>query len=290
MAPRTRADAQSLPPAGTQVGADAFECPNCETNGEGQFCSRCGQKRPDAADLSLRHAAKYVVEELLDLDGRILGTVRMLFTRPWQLTLDFLEGRRARHVHPLRLFLVFGAVFFLVRASTMTTAFEGNLSARMTAMQVQAQQEGVPLETIVARNDQRLAIVYKAAYIAGSLLCGVWLWLFFRRDYPYLAQHMVTALYLSCIGMTAILGADLVQLLFMSGPGNPTAVGGGRMGTLAIVVLSLYCVKTLEHVYLRGRKGASVKLRFAIVNLLALVSTLILPTVAATRYLHTLLR
>ena len=203
---------------------------------------------------------QYVVEELFDLDGRILGTVRMLFTQPWQLTLDFLEGRRARHVHPLRLFLVFSAVFFLVHASTMTTAFESNLGGRVAAgMRVQAQQEGVPFETIVARNDQRLAIVYKVAYIAGSLLTGLWLWLFFRRDYPYLAQHMVTALHLSCIGMTALLGADVVQLLVIRQPGNPTAVGGSRMGMIAIAILSLYFGKTLEHVYLRGRKGVAVQ-------------------------------
>lgn len=225
-------------------------------------------------------------------DGRILGTVRMLFARPWQLTLDFLEGRRARHVHPLRLFLVFGAVFFLVHASTMTIAFESNLGARVTAgMQGQAQQEGVPFETSVARNDQRLAIVYKSAYIAGSLLSGLWLWLFFRRDHPYLAQHMVTALHLSCIGMTALVVADVVQAMVTGGAArNPTAVGGGTMGMAALVVLSLYFGKTLERVYLRGSKSISARLRFANVNLLALLSTMMLPTFAVSRYLHTLIR
>jgi hypothetical protein len=268
-----------------------FQCPNCESASDGRYCGACGQKRPDDSDLSARHAARYVVEELLDVDGRVLGTVRLLFARPWQLTLDFLEGRRVRHVHPLRLFLVFGAVFFLVRASTLTTVFEGNLGARVTAgMQAQAQQEGVSFETVVARNDQRLALIYKSAYIAGSLLSGLWLWLFFRRDYPYFAQHMVTALYLSCIGMAAILVADVLQGMVTGRAGNPTAVGGGRIGTLALVVLALYSGKTLEHVYLRGRKGVSIKFRFANVNLLALVSTMVLPQAVVSRYLHSLIR
>ena len=274
------------------VRENTFVCPNCETTNELQFCCRCGQKRPDAADLSLRHAAQYVVEELFDLDGRILGTVRMLFTRPWQLTIDFLEGRRARHVHPLRLFLVFGAVFFLVRASTMTTAFESNLGRRVTAgMRAQALQESVSFETIVARHDQRLSIVYKSAYIAGSLLSGLWLWLFFRRDHQYLAQHMVTALYLSCIGMTSLVFADVIQALGTGGDArNPTAVGGGSMGMAALVVLTLYFGKTLERVYVRGSKSIWVRLRFGIVNILALLSTMMLPTFAVSRYLHTLIR
>ena len=56
----------------------------------------------------------------------------------------------------------------------------------------------MPFETVVARNDQRLALVYKSTFIVGTLLTGVWLWLFFRRDYSYLAQHMVVALHFSC--------------------------------------------------------------------------------------------
>ena len=151
----------TAPPAAStedpQVTADLFVCPNCETTTPGPFCFHCGQKRPVDADLSLRHAGSYVVEELLNLDGRLLTTVKLLFTRPWRLTLDFFEGRRARHVHPLRLFLAFSAVFFLVRASTMTTAFESRLGIRVTStMRAQALEEGVPFETVVARNDQRL--------------------------------------------------------------------------------------------------------------------------------------
>jgi hypothetical protein len=123
----------------------------------------------------------------------------------------------------------------------MTTAFESNLGRRVTAgMRAQALHEGVSFETIVARHDQRLAIVYKSAYIAGSLLSGLWLWLFFRRDHLYLAQHMVTALHLSCIGMTCLVCADIVQAIGTGGATrNPTAVGGGTMGMAAIGVYPL---------------------------------------------------
>jgi hypothetical protein len=56
----------------------------------------------------------------------------------------------------LRLFLAFSAVFFLVRASTMTTAFDSGLGVRVTSsIRAQALEEGVPFETVVARNEQR---------------------------------------------------------------------------------------------------------------------------------------
>jgi hypothetical protein len=62
------------------------------------------------------------------------------------------------------------------------------------------------------------------------------------------------------------------------------------MGTVAIVLLSLYYGKTLERIYLRGSQNAATRLRFAAVCLLVLVSTAIVPTFAVSRYLQTLLR
>ena len=40
--------------------------------------------------------------------------MNQLLIRPWQLTNDFNAGRRARYVHPLRLYLIASIVFFLV--------------------------------------------------------------------------------------------------------------------------------------------------------------------------------
>lgn len=224
------------------------------------------------------------------MDGRIPTTVKLLFTRPWQLALDFLEGRRARHVHPMRLFLTFGAVFFLLQASTMTTAFDGGLGRRVTAsMRAQAQEEGVPFETVVERNDRRLAIVYKSSFIAGTLLTGVWLWLFYRRDYPYLAQHMAVALYFSCIAMTAVFLASLLHAAIGSGAQNPTAIGGGRLSALVIVLTNFSLGQMMRHIYLRGRKGGAAQLQFGAVMLLVIMSVLLLPTVVAGRFVRTLL-
>ena len=113
----------------------------------------------------------------------------------------------------------------------MTTAFDSGLGVRVTSsMRAQAQEEGVSFETVVARNDQRLALVSPSTFIVGTLLTGVWLWLFFRQDNCNLAQHMVVALHFSCIAMAAVVTADVVQLAMRSGARNPTALGGGRLG------------------------------------------------------------
>ena len=70
-------------------------CRNCSAPLDGPFCARCGQK---AAPLNptLRGLAREAALELLDVDGRIFRTVRLLLTRPGFLTREHLAGRRAR--------------------------------------------------------------------------------------------------------------------------------------------------------------------------------------------------
>jgi len=274
------------------MSEEAFVCPNCDAEAQGTFCSQCGQKRPVDADLSLKHAGVYVVEELLDLDGRILTTIKLLFTRPWQLALDFLAGRRARYVHPLRLFLTFSAAFFLLQASTMSTAFDSALGVRVTAgMRAQAEAEGVEFETVVARNDQWLAVVYKSSFIAGTLLTGVWLWAFFRRQYPYLAQHMVVALYFSCLAMVIVAAGNLIHQAIGKGAFNPTAVGGGTAaGAVITLTIMLLLTAMITRIYVREKRSAATQLAIGGVALLVFLSVMILPALAASRYLHTLVR
>ena len=55
--------------------------------------------------------------ELSGWDGRFASTVRALFRHPGLLTREFLEGRRARFISPLRLYLMASLVYFLVAAA-----------------------------------------------------------------------------------------------------------------------------------------------------------------------------
>jgi hypothetical protein len=101
----------------SQAVLDATGCANCGASMYGQYCAQCGQKvmprNPTVGDV-LREAA----HELFHLDGKLLRTVRPLFTRPGLLTREIFEGRRARYVPPLRLYLIFSVAAFAVMALT----------------------------------------------------------------------------------------------------------------------------------------------------------------------------
>jgi len=90
-------------------------CPNCGRDLDGAFCAECGQK---AAPLNptFHDLVHDVTHELLHVDGRIFQSMRLLLARPGFLSREYFEGRRTRYVSPIRLYLIFSVVFFLVAA------------------------------------------------------------------------------------------------------------------------------------------------------------------------------
>jgi hypothetical protein len=56
-------------------------------------------------------------EELSGYDGRFARTLALLIRRPGALTVQIMEGRRARYVSPVRLYLAASVLYFLVAAA-----------------------------------------------------------------------------------------------------------------------------------------------------------------------------
>ena len=80
-------------------------CPNCETVLEGPYCHSCGQ----LAETFERSVWRLVVEgfeSFFHFDGRFWRTLPNLAIHPGRLTREYLDGKRAFQIPPLRLFLV----------------------------------------------------------------------------------------------------------------------------------------------------------------------------------------
>ena len=97
------------------VGGSA-RCLNCGAPLTGPFCAECGQ-RDIPPYPSVRELAVDAMAEFSGWDGRLLNTVRALLLKPGLLTREFLEGRRARYISPLRLYLSASVIYFLLTAA-----------------------------------------------------------------------------------------------------------------------------------------------------------------------------
>jgi hypothetical protein len=83
----------------------------------GRYCAACGQRLEPPVH-SLWHFAKTAAEDLTHADSRLWRTLGALLFRPGYLTREFLAGRRARYLPPVRLYLVISVVFFLWASAT----------------------------------------------------------------------------------------------------------------------------------------------------------------------------
>ncbi len=103
---------------------ETVSCLNCGAPLNGPFCASCGQRavppNPTVAELT-----GDAWQELSGYDGRILATVRGLL-RPGQLTQDYLSGRRAHYLPPLRVYLTVSVLYFVIAAAAPTTIGEIN--------------------------------------------------------------------------------------------------------------------------------------------------------------------
>ncbi len=86
-------------------------CENCGTELTGHYCSQCGQAAIDYRR-SFGHVLLDVLNEFLNWDSKFFASIGLLITRPWCLTNEFVSGKRVRHVHPLRLYLLASVLFF----------------------------------------------------------------------------------------------------------------------------------------------------------------------------------
>src|SRR3954452_1211859 len=88
-------------------------CENCGALLTGEFCAQCGQHAIDYRR-SIFRVVLDAADSFLNWDTKFLHSMNQLLIHPWQLTNDFNAGRRARYVHPLRLYLIASIVFFLM--------------------------------------------------------------------------------------------------------------------------------------------------------------------------------
>lgn len=102
------------------------KCLNCGSALQDKYCPVCGQKNKDYT-LTFRDFFSDFLEELLDVDSRVLRSLRLLFTKPGFLTSEYVKGRRVRYLPPLRIYLVASVLFFLVVSlNTFLPNFKNN--------------------------------------------------------------------------------------------------------------------------------------------------------------------
>ncbi|MCY3968724.1 MAG: DUF3667 domain-containing protein [Acidobacteria bacterium] len=95
--------------------ADIARCPNCGSDQVDRYCAACGQRAGDL-HTSVGQFIRDAMDGLFSFDSRVWRTLIALVFRPGLLTVEYWQGRRARYVAPLRLYLFVSFFTFLLFA------------------------------------------------------------------------------------------------------------------------------------------------------------------------------
>ena len=88
-------------------------CLNCGAAVHGRFCHVCGQENIEPKE-SFWHLVTHFTYDVTHFDGKFFSTLKYLLFKPGFLSHEYLRGRRASYLHPIRMYVFTSAFFFLV--------------------------------------------------------------------------------------------------------------------------------------------------------------------------------
>jgi len=94
-------------------------CLNCGAELYDRYCHKCGQENVEPKENFL-HLTRHFLEDVTHFDGKFFTTIKALVLKPGYLTAEYIRGRRASYINPIRLYLFISAIFFLALISVFT--------------------------------------------------------------------------------------------------------------------------------------------------------------------------
>lgn len=102
-------------------------CLNCGTILKGKFCHNCGQENLEMKE-SFGHMMNHAISDYFHFDHQFFSTLKPLFTKPGFLTNEYMAGRRANYLHPVKMYIFISLVYFVVLFQTGHQLVHTNVS------------------------------------------------------------------------------------------------------------------------------------------------------------------
>lgn len=155
-------------------------CLNCGSELVRNYCAVCGQKSHPTRIPFHRYRSDFM-EAFFNLDNRFLRTLKGLFVSPGAMTREYIEGKRAVYVAPVRLYLTLSVVYFLITELADTgQVFLVNFT----------EDDQLPVDVV--------SLVQYSMFLLVPAFAGI-LNLFHRKQRAFFIEHLIIALHIHCI-------------------------------------------------------------------------------------------
>jgi len=183
-----------------------MQCLNCGAELAGRWCSQCGQKEVDPRP-TVHELAHEALHEIAHLDGKLIRTIRLLLFQPGQLTREFLEGKRARSVTPIRAYLICSLLFFgvvsLLPARPLKMTVSKGAGAKLTQAAAKVNRD----PSILTHS---LETSFPKAMFILMPLFGLVVWAFYFRAERLYVPHFYFAVHYHAFAFVALTVFELV--------------------------------------------------------------------------------
>jgi hypothetical protein len=225
------------------------------------------------------------------VDGRIVQSIRRLLLSPGFLTRDYVQGRRARWISPIRLYLIFSVSFFALSALTgfrvglnNAPREQGSTSSFGTARQevVSISSDDDEAKELGFENAAAMQQAVNRAIVAWAprvmfVLLPLFAWLValaYRRVDPNYLHHLIFAVHVHAAWFAASAVGKAVEVA-----SRPI---GQTLQQVAVIFAAVYTVLAFRRVYGKVRFSFA-RIAFVMVTYLvvfiAAMTAIVLPVV-----------
>jgi Protein of unknown function (DUF3667) len=146
-------------------------CLNCNAQLQGRYCYICGQENVELKE-SAGHLVSHFFQDITHFDGKFFTSLKYLILRPGYLPREYMAGRRASHLNPVRMYVFTSAIFFLIFFSIFkfnpdkaiqTTVDNGVSKATISALKKMDAKNYKEFVDELVNNDSTLLFAYDSA-------------------------------------------------------------------------------------------------------------------------------
>lgn len=96
------------------------DCLNCGTIVQGQYCHNCGQENVVPHE-TFWHMVKHFLYDITHFDSKFFDSMKYLLLKPGFLPGEYVKGKRASYLHPVKKYVFTSAVFFIIFFGVLNT-------------------------------------------------------------------------------------------------------------------------------------------------------------------------
>ena len=264
-----------------EPGTSSFgECGNCGALLTGPYCARCGEKKLTPKDYSIPHFAEEALGVFTHLDNKFFRTLRLLFTKPGQLSNAYFHGGRSRYTKPLTVFVIINIVFFLAQPHTRIFNYKFAHYAKnpvhAAAIRDHLTKSGESQQSYTARFDANLQNQKKSLLIVSVPVLALAMVILFVGTGRTYAEHLVFSVQVYAFLLSYLAAVAVFMLLFVGiilrgfGPATAPII---RLLDREYTVDAILVIGLATYVYLGLRRAYQVSRTRAALSAVVLAAT-----------------